>query len=41
MIIFRRLFEDSTITANFLKSRILNTSCINIITLFAIWNNKL
>ena len=35
---FQSFFEDTTITANFLKGRICNTSCIEINTLFAIFN---
>ena len=38
--IFRGLFEDTTITTNFLKSHICNTSCIKINAFFAILNNK-
>ena len=37
---FQSLFEDITITTNFLKSHICSTSCIDIHTLFAIFNNK-
>ena len=38
--IFHSFFEDTTMTDNILKSRIYNTSCIEIYTLFAIFNNK-
>ena len=38
--IFRRLFEDTTITTNFLKIHICKTSFIEINTLLAIFNNK-
>ena len=38
--IFESLFEDTTITTNFLKSYICSTSCIEIHTLFVIFNNK-
>ena len=38
--IFQSLFEDTTITTNFLKSHIFNTSGIEIHTLFAIFNSK-
>ena len=38
--IFHSFFEDTTVTENILKSRICNTSCIEIYTLFAIFNNK-
>ena len=38
--IFQNLFEDTTITTNFLKSHISSTSCIEIHALFAIFNNK-
>ena len=38
--IFQNLFEDTTITTNFLKSHICSTSCIEIHALFAIFNNK-
>ena len=38
--IFLSLFEDTTITTNFPKSHICNTSYIEINTLFAIFNNK-
>ena len=33
-------FKDTTINTNFLKSPFSNTSCIEINTLFAIFNNK-
>ena len=38
--VFQSLFEDTIITTNFLKSHICSTSCIEIHTLFAIFNNK-
>ena len=38
--IFQSLFVDTTVTINFLKSHIFSTSCIEIHTLFAIFNNK-
>ena len=38
--IFWSLFEDTTIPTKFLKSHICNTPCIEINTLFAIFNNK-
>ena len=39
--IFQSLFEDTTITTNFLKSHICSTSSYTEIhTLFAIFNNK-
>ena len=37
--VFRENTEDTTSTINFLKSHI-NTSCIEIITLFAIFSDK-
>ena len=39
-LIFQGSFEDATITTNFLKSHICSTACIEIHTLFAIFNNK-
>lgn len=38
--ILRSSFEDITVTSNFLKSRICNTPCIEINTLFVIFNDK-
>ena len=38
--IFQGLFEDTTITTNFLKSNISKTSYIEIHTLFSIFKNK-
>ena len=38
--IFRRLLGDTTITTNFLKSNICNTSRFGINTLFANFSNK-
>ena len=38
--IFWDCFEDTTVTTNFLKSNICNTSCIEINKLYAIFNNK-
>ena len=38
--IFQSLFEYTTLTDNFLKSHICNTSCTEIHTLFAIFNNN-
>ena len=38
--IFQFFFEDITITTNFRKSHIRNTSCIEITALFAIFKNK-
>ena len=38
--VFQGLFEDTTITTNFLKSNISKTSWIEIHTLFAIFKNK-
>ena len=40
MSVFLSLHQDTTITTNFLKSHICKTSCIEIYTLFAIFNNK-
>ena len=34
------MFEDTTITTKILKSHICDTSCIEINTLFAIFNDK-
>ena len=38
--IFQTLFEDTTVITNFLKSQICSTFCIEIHTLFTIFNNK-
>ena len=37
---FQSLFEDTTVTPNFLKIRICDKSCIKTDILFAIFNNK-
>ena len=37
---FQSLFEDTTVTTNFLKGHICSTSCIEIHTLFALFNNN-
>ena len=38
--IFQSLFEDTTITINFLKSHFFNTSCFEINILFAIFISR-
>ena len=37
--IFQSLFEDTTITTNFLKYKVFNTSCIEINKLLPTYNN--